>query len=192
MTKRDGVYLTSARLYEAIKEFSDPYPFRTGKNDIWLMGDAIQCAETERMGRIDRHVMVDEKLHEIVVEAYCPNWRIKDSDGALLFANKWNFEHNKAQLIVDMWRSRFLWRCVFDTRWVRNKEALGEFIENEYIDMETESSECFESAYREMHNMRPKADEPFEDEEAREADTPERDPKGPPPEQGEFAADPIT
>lgn len=184
MTKRDGVYLTSARLYEAIREFSDPYPFRTGKDDIWLMGDCIESSETEREGRIDRHVMVDTELHEVIVEAYCPNWRISDIDGALRFANKWNYEHHGGQMLVDMWRSRFMWRWVVDTGWVMDKEDMDEFVENQFIDMETESSECFEAAYREMHDMRPKADEPFEDEEARETDSSEKGPKGPPPEQG--------
>lgn len=192
MSNHNGSYLTCARLQEEIKHFSEPYPFRTGKSDIWLMGDRIESSETEREGRIDRHVMVDADLHEVIVEAYCPNWRISDIDGALRFTNKWNYEHHGGQLLVDMWRSRFMWRWVVDTGWVMDKEDMDEFIENQFIDMETESSECFEAAYREMRGMRPKADEPFDDEEDHEDDSPFGNAKEPPPEQGVFAEEPIT
>lgn len=192
MSKHDGGYLTCERLLDGINGFSDPYPFRTGKDDIWLMGDSIQCAETEHKGRIDRHVMVDAELHEVIVEAYCPNWRISDIDGALRFANKWNYEHHGGQLLVDMWRSRFLWRWVVDTRWVMDKEDMDEFIEDQFIDMETESSECFEAAYREMHGMRPKEDEPFGDAGEWEDNSSAGEPADTPPEQGEFVEEPMT
>ena len=186
MSNHTGSYLTCARLQEEIKCFSEPYPVRTGKSDIWLLGDRIESSETECEGRIDRHVMVDTKLHEVIVEAWCPNWRISDTDGALRFANKWNYEHHGGQLLVDMWRSRFMWRWVVDTGWVMDKEDMDEFIENQFIDMEMESSECFEAAYREMHGMRFKADEPF-DEEEYAGDSSLEDTKEPPIEQEVFA-----
>lgn len=151
---RRGSYLTVSRLHDVVECLSQPYPIVVSGNEMKLVGDFVEGFESERDGLIERDVKANEEEFEVSVDAYCPDLVILDSSEALRFANKWNIEHVGSCLAFDVPRRRLHWYRVYDTRWIRNKQDLIRFVENEYIDMETETSECFRAVFAEVRNFR--------------------------------------
>ena len=151
---RRGSYLTVGKLYDIVECLSQPYPIVVSGNEMKLVGDLVDGFESERNGLIERCVKVNEEEFEVLVDAYCPDLVILDFSGALRFVNKWNVGHIGSCLAFDVPRRRLHWYRVYDTRWIRNKKDLIRFVENEYIDMETESSECFRAAFDGLRSMK--------------------------------------
>ena len=147
-------YLTVSRLHDIVECLSQPYPIVVSDNEMKLVGDHVEGFESKRDGLIERRVKVNEEEFEVSVDAYCPDLVILDCSGALRFANKWNIEHVGGCLVFDVPRSGLHWHRIYDTRWIRNKKDLIRFVENEYIDMETETSECFRAVFAEVRNFR--------------------------------------
>ena len=171
--------LTPSKLFAEFDAMSEPFPYWDPDGSIWLFGDSLDCCAGER-GRIDRHVVLDDESQTITCEAYCPNWRVDDLDSALRYANEWSYKHDPEKLLIDMWKTRLVWRKVVAFGEVTDEAMLDEFSERELIAMVCDSSSCLEDAYCELeHNPY------YGNRNPKEAD--KQDNGQPPPQQGEIA-----